>query len=145
MIQDNISIKPYFWYVTSNEVGPAQRTWEWQFSDIDKFSELDMYYLGFDFDAKLGEDLSVWFTALYQAGSANLAESSSAGLAYGSVDFSGIAALGGGSVNLGKIKLSGQLFYASGDDNLYDDKYEQFIPPEIAYYYWSEMMGLWFQ
>jgi len=149
-LNDNISIKPYFWYVTSNEVGPAQRTWKWQFTektdgtklDIDKFSELDMYYLGFDFDAKLGEDLSVWFTALYQAGSANLAERLRADLAYGSVDFSGIAALGGGSVNLGKIKLSGQLFYASGDDNLDDDKYEQFIPPETAYYYWSEMMGL---
>jgi hypothetical protein len=148
-LNENISIKPYFWYVTSNEVGPAERTWNWQFTektdfkkhDIKKFSEMDMYYLGFDFDANLG-DISIWFTGLYQAGSANLAERLAADLAYGSVDFSGIAALGGGSVNLGKIKLSGQLFYASGDSDLKDDKYEQFIPAETAYYYWSEIMGL---
>jgi hypothetical protein len=152
-LNNNISIKPYFWYVTSNEVGPAERTWNWQFMertdggdqdenlDIRKFSEMDMYYLGFDFDANLG-DISIWFTALYQAGSANLAERLRADLAFGSVDFSGIAALGGGSVNLGKITLSGQLFYASGDSDLYDDKYEQFIPAEAGYYYWSEIMGL---
>jgi hypothetical protein len=148
-LTENISIKPYFWYVTSSNVSKAQRTWEWQFIektdgneyDINKFSEMDMYYLGFDFDANLG-DVSVWFTGLYQAGSANLGEPLKNDMDYGSVDFSGIAALGGGSLNIGKITLSGQLFYASGDSDLYDDKYEQFIPAEAGYYYWSEIMGL---
>ncbi|ETR72552.1 MAG: hypothetical protein OMM_01637 [Candidatus Magnetoglobus multicellularis str. Araruama] len=148
-LSDNLSIKPYFWYVTSNELKAAVRTWDLQFTektdgnnlDVQKISDLDLYYIGFDFDASL-DPLSIWFTALYQTGSANLAESLANNTTYGSVDFSAIAALGGGSINFGKTTLAGQLFYASGDGDLNDNEYEQFIAPEAGYYYWSEIMGL---
>jgi len=138
-LNDNITFKPYLWYVMSNEVKNADRTWNWWWKDTSKIEDLDMYYLGFDFDASMGAT-SVWFTALYQAGSANVDATWPNG--HGSVDFSGIAALGGGSLNLGKVTLSGQLFYASGDDDPNDDKIEQFFSAEAGYYYWSEIMGL---
>jgi hypothetical protein len=142
-LNDNIKIKPYFWYTTSRGMNNGEKTWNWWCSDINKFTDLDMYYLGFDFDASMG-NTSIWFTTLYQAGSANVAEDNAQiWNGSGSVDFSGIVALGGGSLNLGKITLSGQLFYASGDDpNENDDKIEQFFSAEAGYYYWSEIMGL---
>jgi len=142
-LNDNIKIKPYFWYTTSRGMNNGQKTWTWWCSDINKLTDLDMYYLGFDFDASMG-NASIWFTTLYQAGSANVAaENAQTWNGAGSVDFGGIAALGGGSLNLGKITLSGQLFYASGDDpKENDDKIEQFFSAEAGYYYWSEIMGL---
>jgi len=142
-LNDNIKIKPYFWYVTSRDMNTSQKTWGLWWSDIDTLSDLDMYYLGFDFDATMG-DAAIWFTTLYQAGSANIAQEKLGDWnGIGSVDFSGIAALGGGSLNLGKITLAGQLFFASGDDaKEKDDKIEQFFSAEAGYYYWSEIMGL---
>jgi hypothetical protein len=137
-LNDNITFKPYFWYITSNEVKNADRTWAWWW-DTSDIEDLDMYYLGFDFDATIGAT-SVWFTGMYQAGSANVDASWQNGI--GSVDFSGIAALGGGSINIGKATLSAQAFYASGDDDPNDDKIEQFFSAEAGYYYWSEIMGL---
>jgi hypothetical protein len=140
-LNDNIKIKPYLWYATSRGMNNGEKSWNLWWSDINQLSDLDMYYLGFDFDATMG-DASIWFTTLYQAGSANIAQANADDWnGIGSVDFSGIAALGGGSLNLGKITLSGQLFFASGDDEK-DDKIEQFFSAEAGYYYWSEIMGL---
>jgi len=142
-LNDNIKIKPYFWYVTSRGVDNSETSWYLQYAVINSFTDLDMYYLGFDFDASMG-NTSIWFTTLYQAGSANVSENNAQQWnGAGSVDFGGIAALGGGSINLGKITLSGQLFYASGDDpKENDDKIDQFFSAEAGYYYWSEIMGL---
>jgi len=142
-VNDNIKLKPYFWYATSRGMNNGQKTWTLWWSDINKLTDLDMYYLGFDFDAKMG-NVSLWFTSLYQGGSANVAkESAQYWKGKGSVDFSGLAALGGGSMSLGKITLAGHLFYASGDDpKEKDEKIEQFFSAEAGYYYWSEIMGL---
>ncbi|KPA15574.1 porin [Candidatus Magnetomorum sp. HK-1] len=140
-LNDNITFKPYFWYVMSNEMNRSEKTWNWWWSDINKLDDLDLYYIGFDADAKVGP-ASLWFTALYQTGSANIEQSLWTNATFGSIDFSGIAVLGGGSLNVGKATLSAQLFYASGDDNPNDDKIEQFFSAEAGYYYWSEIMGL---
>jgi len=140
-LNDNITFKPYFWYVMSNEMNNSNRTWDSWWADIKNLDDLDLFYIGFDADAQIG-NASLWFTALYQAGSANVEPGEWKYGNTGSVDFSGLAALGGGTLNIGKASLFGQIFYASGDDNPNDDKIEQFFSSEAGYYYWSEIMGL---
>ena len=164
-INENIKFKPYFWYATSRGMDSAERTWNCWYSDfrskipdpndptkdidIGNFTDLDMYYVGFDFDATM-DNTSVWFTALYQTGSADVNKAATNrpaewGAETGSLDFTGLAALGGGSITLGKTTLSGQLFYASGDDvekGKKNDEIDRFITAEAGYYYWSEIMGL---
>ncbi|MBF0450214.1 MAG: hypothetical protein HQK75_05890 [Candidatus Magnetomorum sp.] len=137
-LNENIKLKPYFWYVTSNEAKNADN-WGLPMNGDPGIDDLDVYYLGFDFDATMG-NTSAWFTALYQVGSANLLITNANTL--GSIDYSGFAVCGGGSLNIGKATLSAQFFYATGDDDENDDKLEAFNSAEAGYYYWSEIMGL---
>lgn len=101
---------------------------------------LDLYYLGFDADMPVGP-ASVWMTAMYEFGSFDLITATDkSGIDVGAYLF----ALGG-STDVDKLNLHGQIFYASGqdpdDDFTAGDDLTQFTGPVGQSYYWSEIMG----
>ena len=142
-LNPNITFKPYLAYGTSDELWQNPGTWGeygW-LPNAEFFDNIDLVYLGFDADASFGP-ASVWFTAIYQTGTADVDENAAIYNQIKDYSISGFTAAGGGSLNLGKITLSGQLFFATGDDDLNDDDISCFVPGEGGYYYWSEIMGL---
>jgi hypothetical protein len=93
-------------------------------------TDLAGYNVGLNLDAAL-DNVSAWFTGIYQGGDVN-----------DDVSFkSYLVALGGG-VNAGGLDIHGQMFYASGDDNDADDDHEAFADLTGGQsYYWAEIMG----
>jgi hypothetical protein len=118
----NATIAPIFVWAHSKDAS------EW----ITGFEETDVYYVGADVDLAAGP-ASIWFTGLYQFGSADL-------VGGGDVDISSYLLAVGASTDVNNINLHGQIFYASGDDDA-DDDAEAFFVPGGQSYYWSEIMG----
>lgn len=95
-----------------------------------KEANMDIYFIGLNADAKIGAG-SVWFSGLYETGDADEI-----------IEVSAYLAALGGSFNLGAMGINAQAFYATGDDNLLDNDWDQFYVPAGQCYYWSEIMGL---
>jgi hypothetical protein len=140
----NATVKPMFMWLTSDEPG----TWfTEEFDPIEMtgvpahtIENLDLYYLGFDADMPLGP-ASVWMTALYEFGSFDMiTDTGKTG-----VDVRAYLLALGGSSDVDKLNVHGQLFYASGqnpdDDLASGDDLTQFTGPIGQSYYWSEIMG----
>lgn len=115
-ISDAMSIDPYFvwWSASSGED-----------SDFLPVGDADIYYIGADFDMKM-DAASLWGTAIYNGGEIQ-DDNVDAWLFAAGVD-AGIA--------------HGQAFYATGDDNPFDEDSEGFTSAPGSSYYWSEIMGL---
>lgn len=91
-------------------------------------TDLDVYYLGLNADMKT-DALTAWFTGIYQGGET------------GNLDNSAYLAAVGADVALGQLGVHGQVFYASGDDDVNDTDDEAFLAPAGRSYYWAEIMG----
>jgi len=119
------TIKPLIMWITSKD---AQ---DWPTTA--GYEEFDLYYLGADVDMNL-DALSLWFTGIYQMGSADL-------VGGGDVDSSAYLLALGGEANVGAASVHGQIFYATGDDDATDSDEDAFWIPRGQSYYWSEIMG----
>jgi hypothetical protein len=125
-VANMLTINPYGVY------GQSDRASGW--STTSGLDDLNMFFVGLDLDANIGP-ASLWFTGIYQGGSADLAANPDE-----SIDFKGYLGAFGGEVPVGPAGLHGQFFYASGDDEA-DDEIEEFSPPRGAWYYWAEILG----
>ena len=94
---------------------------------------VDVYFAGLDADVKFTGGSSVWFTGIYEGGSADL-------LTGGSVDVKAHLLAVGGTFQMGAFDIHGQAFWATGDDRGTKD-YEAFFVPKGQMYYWAEIMG----
>jgi hypothetical protein len=125
-LSDSLMLNPYLLYITSDDAlgwtGPLGN------------EEVGVYYLGLDLDKKF-EGASLWFTGIYSGGEVD----DSVGDSY---DVSAYLAALGGDIDLGSAVVSGQVFYATGDDDPTDDEFTDFYMPDGNSYYWSEIMGL---
>ena len=95
--------------------------------------EVKVYFAGLDADVKFGGGSTVWFTGIYEGGSAELINGKS-------MDISAYLLALGGKVNVGAIDIHGQVFYATGEDKTTTDS-EAFYVPKGQSYYWAELMG----
>jgi len=118
-----IALYPYF-PVGSINVNPYL-VWEWNNTGADN----DLYWLGVDLDFKLSS-FGIWLTGIYSAGDYNP-----------NLSQNGYLAALGFDVPLGGFGVSGQFFYATGDDDPADDENKSFALPPGASYYWAEIMG----
>jgi len=121
-----LKLNPFILYMTSADASSWTSTSDFEAVDVD--------FLGVNGD--FGTDMfSVWFTAIYEAGSMD-------DLASGdSIDVAAMLGAVGGSMNLDAMSVHGQFFYATGDDDAGDDEYNEFFVPKGASYYWAEIMG----
>jgi hypothetical protein len=120
------SVKPTLAYIYSKDAS------KWPSTTGNK--ELGVYLLGLDAD--LNFDMgSLWFTGLYEGGSADLVNNTS-------MDVNAYLVGLGGTLKLGDFDIHGQFFYATGDDRTTKDKAEAFFIPRGQSYYWAEIMGL---
>jgi len=147
----NFTINPVLLYATSNNIsawnpgvhaaasGPvlSYDGDEPRLNDIDAFDNLDLFFLGLNLDATLGE-AKVWFTGLYEDGTLDV-------VGGGETDISAYIVATGASMNLGMADVHGQAFYASGDDDDDNDLDAFYVPSQNAWtgqsYYWAEIMG----
>ena len=120
------TVKPLLLWVTSKDGS--------QWATTSAFEEYNLYLFGADVDMKL-DALSLWFTGIYQMGSADL-------VGGGDVDFGGYLLALGGSADVGAASVHGQAFYATGDDDPTDGDVDSFVSLKGSSYYWSEIMGL---
>lgn len=127
---DTGAIQPFALWATSDDAEAYNATWP----DADlTLEDLDIFYLGFDADMNF-DMVSVWLTAMYQFGEVDTLEE-------GSADVSAWLAAIGAKVDFDTFDLHGQIFYASGDDDLDDDDVEGFVPLRGQDYHWAEIMG----
>ncbi len=126
-MNDALALNAYVFYLTSDD----GREW----SATTGNQEISVYYLGADIKYTLDSG-NIWGVLLYEGGSADVVNSD---VEYDMKAY--IAALGG-EMNLGKVGIHGQVFYASGDDDLSDTDVTGFYVPRGQSYYWSEIMGM---
>ena len=119
-IGDAMTVKPYIVWYTSDSLTGLQ-------------DEMDIYYFGLDFDAKLDFG-SVWFTGIVEDGTYSPVG--------GDIDYSAYSFAAGISANLDPVTVKGQFIYASGDDGTDPADMEAFFVPAGQSYYWAEIMGL---
>lgn len=133
---DTGAIQPFAVWATSDDAKGMQQDQAWPPEEDVTLEDLDIFYLGFDADLNF-DMVSVWLTALYQFGEVDWND----GLEAGSADVSAWLAAIGAKVNFDTFDLHGQIFYASGDDDLDDEDIEEFIPLKGQDYHWAEIMG----
>ena len=97
--------------------------------------DINVYFLGVDFTYNLSQG-NIWGVFLYEGGSADAVYSD---VEY---DMSAYIAAFGGQIDFDPVSLHGEVFYASGDDDLADTDSTAFYVPRGQSYYWSEIMGL---
>ena len=96
--------------------------------------QVNVYFVGLDADVKFGDGSTVWFTGIYEGGSADLINGTD-------VDVAAYLLALGGKINAGAADIHGQVFYATGDDPTTKDKAEAYYIPKGQSYYWAEIMG----
>lgn len=96
--------------------------------------DINVFYLGADFKYNLNGG-NIWGVLLYEGGTADVVNSN---VEY---DMNAYIAALGGEMDLGYLGIHGQVFYASGDDDLKDTDSKGFYVPRGQSYYWSEIMG----
>jgi hypothetical protein len=110
-VSDALSINPHITYDTSES------------------ADRDVFYLGVDLDASIGA-ASLWFTGIYQFGALN-----------STLDYAAYLAAIGGDFDMGNMGIRGEIFYATGDDDVTDNDVEIFVGLQGQSYYWAEIMG----
>ncbi|MDD2390389.1 MAG: hypothetical protein PHP23_11730 [Desulfobacterales bacterium] len=129
-LSDAMTITPYVLYVKSGDAN------SWAAGGMAGYDTVDLYYLGVDFDAKF-DAASVWFTGIYETGSADVIATGN------SDDVSAYVFTVGAGYDLDAMNLHGQIFYASGQDlTSTSTDQEAFFVPAGQSYYWAEIMGL---
>lgn len=121
----DIEINPVAMYITSGDADAWGRPGD--------YDAMDLYYLGVSLDYA-ADMFSVWFTGIYQTGTLENEPEDDANVS------ASLAAVGG-SVQLDGFSVHGEAFYASGDDDAGDDKWNAFVVPKGQSYYWAEIMG----
>ena len=119
------TVKPLLMWTTSSDAST--------FSGNAEIEKWDVFYLGTDVDANVGP-ASVWFTGIYEFGTIEGATG------FDDTDVSAYLLGLGGSTDVDKINIHGQIFYASGQDPDEEDLTAFFVPAGQSYY-WSEIMG----
>jgi len=122
---NKFKITPTLLWVTSKD-GSA-------WGSTSAYKDFDSYYIGLDLDVKL-DFATLWFTGIYQTGEVE----TTAGV---SQDINAWLAGIGGKAVMGPADIHGQLFYATGDDDLVDNDLDAYFIPKGDSYYWSEIMG----
>jgi hypothetical protein len=123
----DISINPYIVWLTSQDFTAGQT--------MDMLDNLEAWVLGFDFDANF-DAFSFWLTMIYETGDGRFP--------FGSTEYLDIEAYGGiigGSGTFGNVTVSGELGYATGDDEETGDKVESFYAPYGAWDYGECLSG----
>ena len=122
----NVSLTPTLVYIYSKDAS------RWSMTTGNK--GVDVYFVGFDADAKFAGGSGAWFTGIYEGGSADL-------LTGGSVDVKAYLLAVGAAAVMGPLDVHVHAFYATGDDTGTSDA-EAFYVPRGQSYYWAEIMGL---
>lgn len=125
----NVSLTPTLAYIYSKDGS------KWSATTGNK--KVEVYMAGLDADMKFGMG-SAWFTGIYEGGKADVFTGP---ITTKSADVSAYLLALGGSVDIGRIDVHGQVFYATGDDTGTTDKLENFFVPRGQMYYWAEIMG----
>jgi hypothetical protein len=127
LLNDTLKVNAYGFYLFSEDA----REW----SGTTGNQDVSVVYLGAEVNYALSMG-NVWGVLLYETGTADVV--------YSDVEYdmnAYIAAIGA-NINLDALGVHGQIFYASGDDDLDDSDVEGFYVPRGQSYYWSEIMGL---
>ena len=95
--------------------------------------DADITWLGVDADFNLGP-VVVFGSAAFVTGTID------DGFVTDDADVEGFVLLAGGSVPLGPASIHGEIFYASGDDDLGDTDLDGWVGLSDSYY-WAEIMG----
>ena len=122
----NVALTPTLAYVYSKDAS------KWFALSGNK--EVKVFFAGLDADVKFGNGSTVWFTGIYEGGSAKLISGTD-------TDVSAYLLAFGGKVNIGAMDVHGQIFYATGDDASTKTDAEAFYVPKGQSYYWAEIMG----
>ena len=122
------TIKPIFLWMTSKDAR------QWTGGGTEDLEKFDIYFFGADVDMNL-DALSLWFTGIYEFGSADGVDPAD------DIDISAYLVALGGEANVGAASVHGQIFYATGDDDAADGDADAFSIPRGQSYYWSEIMG----
>ena len=96
--------------------------------------------VGVDLDMSF-DSLSVWFTGIYESGSADTTALAQAAGAPEDVSINATLLAAGATFNMGALDIHGQIFSATGDDDWTDDDATAFYIPAGQSYYWAEIMG----
>lgn len=132
LADDTLLLRPFVSYLTSED----GREW----SGTTGNQDFDVFYFGAEAKYTYDDMATLWAIGIYETGDAEVVDSD---VEY---DVSGYVAALGFEVDLDEtvegFGVHGQVFYASGDDDLTDDKSEGFYVPRGQSYYWSEIMGL---
>lgn len=96
--------------------------------------------VGVDLDMSF-DSLSVWFTGIYESGSADTTALAQAAGYPDSVNINATLLAAGATFNMGALDIHGQVFSATGDDDWMDDDATAFYIPAGQSYYWAEIMG----
>lgn len=160
-----ISLNPYALWATSDNIGNAGTpvvgtTWGPAINpfaaaslggaaNIPALDDTDLYYIGFDADAKFGVS-NAWLTAIYQGGNADIAGTPN------DISFKAWLAAIGGKYDFGIADVHGQAFYATGDEKnpnvaggttpiKANERNTFFVPAANntgTTYYWAEILGM---
>jgi hypothetical protein len=126
---ENVWLNPLVLYIYSGDASG--------WASLSGNKAVDVWFLGASVDAKFDFG-SVWFTGIYETGTADDAQSTA------SFDVSAYLVAAGASVQAGPAEIHGQIIFASGDDNLTDKDAKAFFMPQGQKYYWAEIMGYGF-
>lgn len=130
-LSDTMTLTGSLLYVTSEDAS----AW---LSGNEKTS---VYFVGVDLDMSF-DSLSVWFTGVYESGSADMTALAQAAGAPESVDIAATLLAAGAKFNMGALDIHGQVFSATGDADVTDTDAEAFYVPGGQSYYWAEIMGM---
>lgn len=147
----DIKLNPFVLYVTSAGGGDLDADADWTgWGDAVGWDSFSIYYLGVNVDFS-AEMFSAWLTGIYMGGSVDVSDAGTTTspdyyidtFGTDSFDFAAYLFAVGGTVNLDALSVHGQFFYATGDDDGYDDdEVSKFYVPKGQSYYWAEIMGL---
>jgi hypothetical protein len=132
-----VKINPMLFWLTTEDASKGD-----ELGSVDGVSlnggsveKLNAYFLGLNADAAFGP-ANVWFTGIYETGTAEAAGAGDDG------DLAAFLVALGGGASFGMFEAHGQVFYATGDDDSGDDEINDFLVPTGGQsYYWSEIMG----
>ena len=121
----DIKLNPFGMYMYSKDAS--------QWSSTNNNEEVKVFFLGASLDYST-DMFSVWFTGIYETGSADAMVGEDLDIAAG-------LAVVGGAYNMESLSIHAQAFYATGDDDPDDDEANDYYVPKGRSYYWAEIMG----
>lgn len=126
-VSEGFAVNPYIMYAMSDNA----QDWD----PLSQYKDVGIYYIGVNVDYET-DLFGLWFTGIYQGGSADHAADTSK-----SDDFAAYLGAFGGNVKVSDtLGVHFQTFYASGQDPDDKDRTAFYVPAGQSYY-WSEIMG----